>query len=99
MNDGACDPQGRLWAGTLADDFAFGGGALYRPDGNGRVELILGDLTISNGLGWSPDGGTMISSTAARGWSTRSVSTPKGAPSRMAGCWSRSEKMSVPRMA
>ena len=21
MNDGACDPQGRLWAGTLADDF------------------------------------------------------------------------------
>ena len=21
MNDGACDPQGRFWAGTLADDF------------------------------------------------------------------------------
>jgi sugar lactone lactonase YvrE len=59
MNDGACDPQGRFWAGTLADDFRAGGGALYRLDGNGRVEVILRDLTISNGLGWSPDGATM----------------------------------------
>ena len=59
MNDGACDPQGRFWAGTLADDFRVGGGALYRLDGNGCVELMLGALTISNGLGWSPDGATM----------------------------------------
>ncbi|MGO8862101.1 MAG: SMP-30/gluconolactonase/LRE family protein [Acidimicrobiales bacterium] len=59
MNDGACDPQGRLWAGTLADDFRPGGGALYRLDPDGRVELILNDLTISNGLSWSPDGATM----------------------------------------
>ena len=59
MNDGACDPQGRVWAGTLAEDFRAGGGALYRLDGTGRTELMLRDLTISNGLGWSPDGGTM----------------------------------------
>ena len=59
MNDAACDPQGRFWAGTLADDHRAGGGALYRLDRNGRVEPMLGDLTISNGLGWSPDGGTM----------------------------------------
>jgi sugar lactone lactonase YvrE len=59
MNDGACDPQGRLWAGTLADDFRPGGGALYRLDRDGRVELMLDGLTISNGLGWSPDGATM----------------------------------------
>ena len=59
MNDAACDPQGRFWAGTLAEDFRVGGGALYRLDGNGRVELMLDDLTISNGLGWSPDGATM----------------------------------------
>ena len=59
MNDGACDPQGRFWAGTVADDFRIGGGALYRLDRYGRTELMLGDLTISNGLGWSPDGGTM----------------------------------------
>jgi sugar lactone lactonase YvrE len=59
MNDAACDPQGRLWAGTLADDHHEGGGALYRLDRSGRTELVLRDLTISNGLGWSPDGATM----------------------------------------
>jgi sugar lactone lactonase YvrE len=59
MNDGACDPQGRFWAGTLADDHHPGGGALYRLDRNGRTELMLEGLTISNGVGWSPDGTTM----------------------------------------
>ena len=59
MNDGACDPKGRFWAGTVADDFGAGRGALYRLDGNGRTELMLSDLTISNGLAWSPDGATM----------------------------------------
>ena len=59
MNDAACDPQGRFWAGTKADDNHAGGGALYRLDRDGQVDLMLGDLTISNGLGWSPDGATM----------------------------------------
>ncbi len=59
MNDAACDPVGRLWAGTLADDHHPGGGALYRLDRTGRTELMLDGLTISNGLGWSPDGTTM----------------------------------------
>ena len=55
MNDAAFDPQGRFWAGTLAHDQHPGGGALYRLDWNGHTELILDELTISNGLGWSPD--------------------------------------------
>ena len=59
MNDAACDPQGRFWAGTKADDNHAGGGALYRLDRDGQVDLMLDDLTISNGLGWSPDGATM----------------------------------------
>jgi len=59
MNDGACDPQGRFWAGTLADDHRPGGGALYRLGRDGRVDVVLDGLTISNGLGWSPDGATM----------------------------------------
>lgn len=58
-NDAACDPQGRFWAGTKAHDNHVGGGALYRFDKNGHTELMLDGLTISNGLGWSPDGGTM----------------------------------------
>jgi sugar lactone lactonase YvrE len=60
MNDAACDPQGRFWAGTLADDHHPGGGALYRLDTDGRSEQVLDGLTISNGLGWSPDGRTMF---------------------------------------
>jgi sugar lactone lactonase YvrE len=57
MNDADCDPQGRFWAGTKADH--VGGACLYRLDGEGHTELILDGLTISNGLGWSPDGRTM----------------------------------------
>jgi sugar lactone lactonase YvrE len=59
MNDGACDPQGRFWAGTIADDHHAGGGALYRLGPYGQTELMLTGLTIPNGLGWSPDGSTM----------------------------------------
>ena len=59
MNDAACDPQGRFWAGTMAEDQRRGAGALFRLDRGGRVDQMLGGLTIANGLGWSPDGTTM----------------------------------------
>ncbi|HWS58390.1 MAG TPA: SMP-30/gluconolactonase/LRE family protein [Actinotalea sp.] len=59
MNDGAADPQGRFWAGTLADDHRPGGGAFYRLDRTGRTEQVLDGLTIPNGVGWSLDGSTM----------------------------------------
>jgi sugar lactone lactonase YvrE len=59
MNDGACDPQGRFWAGTMAYDESPGMGALYRLELDGSCTRILTGLTISNGIGWSPDGATM----------------------------------------
>ncbi len=59
MNDGACDPQGRFWAGSLADDHDRGGGALYRLDRDGSTHSMLTGLTIPNGLGWNPNGNTM----------------------------------------
>jgi sugar lactone lactonase YvrE len=59
MNDGACDPRGRFWAGTVAHDQRRGGGTLYQLDGDGQTRVMLDGLTISNGLGWSPDGATM----------------------------------------
>ena len=59
MNDGACDPQGRFWAGTMAYDESPGAGALYRLELDGSCTTVLTDLTISNGIGWSPDGATM----------------------------------------
>ncbi len=59
MNDGACDPQGRFWAGTMAYDEAPGAGCLYRLELDGSCTQVLTGLTISNGIGWSPDGTTM----------------------------------------
>ncbi|GAA2335235.1 SMP-30/gluconolactonase/LRE family protein [Streptomyces cuspidosporus] len=58
-NDAAVAPDGSLWAGTMRYDEATGGGTLSRiaPDGS-RTE-ILPDVTISNGIGWSPDGRLM----------------------------------------
>lgn len=55
MNDGACDPAGRFWAGSMAYDESPGAGALYRYDGEDRYTRVLGQVTISNGLAWSPD--------------------------------------------
>ena len=59
MNDGACDPQGRFWAGTMAYDESPGAGVLYRLELDGSCTRVLTGLTISNGIGWSPDGATM----------------------------------------
>jgi sugar lactone lactonase YvrE len=55
LNDAKCDPQGRLWAGTLALDFTPRA-ALYRIDPDGSVTTALDHVTLSNGLAWSPDG-------------------------------------------
>ena len=59
MNDGACDPQGRFWAGTMAYDESPGAGVLYRLELDGTCTTVLTGLTISNGIGWSPDGDEM----------------------------------------
>jgi sugar lactone lactonase YvrE len=56
LNDGACDPQGRLWAGTMALDESSPTGALYRVGTDLSVARVLAGTTISNGLGWSPAG-------------------------------------------
>jgi sugar lactone lactonase YvrE len=55
MNDGACDGGGRFWAGSMHLDELPGAGSLYRLDPDGRVETMLTDVTISNGIAWSPD--------------------------------------------
>ncbi|MEV0390613.1 SMP-30/gluconolactonase/LRE family protein [Nonomuraea sp. NPDC050643] len=55
MNDGACDSAGRFFAGTKAEDDTPGAGNLYRLDPGRAWERVVGGVTISNGLGWSPD--------------------------------------------
>ena len=59
LNDGEIDPQGRMWAGTMGWEAEPEAGALYRLDTDGMVRRMLDGITISNGLGWSPDGTTM----------------------------------------
>jgi sugar lactone lactonase YvrE len=59
FNDGRCDPQGRFFAGTMNEKRDAPSAALYRIDFDFRVTEVLGNLTISNGLAWSPDGRTM----------------------------------------
>lgn len=55
FNDAKCDAAGRLWVGTMALDSTQGRHALYRVDARGIFEQMLDGVTISNGLGWSPD--------------------------------------------
>jgi sugar lactone lactonase YvrE len=59
MNDAACDPLGRFWAGSMALDSAPGAGSLHRLDADGTVTTVLRGLTISNGLAWTPDGSVL----------------------------------------
>ena len=59
LNDGACDPAGRFWVGSIALDYAPEAAALYRYSPAGGLDRVLEGVTLSNGLGWSPDGGTM----------------------------------------
>ncbi|GAA4292889.1 SMP-30/gluconolactonase/LRE family protein [Streptomyces venetus] len=58
-NDAAVAPDGTLWAGTMRYDEAPGGGTLSRISGDGSVAVILDDVAVSNGTGWSPDGRLM----------------------------------------
>jgi sugar lactone lactonase YvrE len=67
MNDAVCDPMGRLWAGTMAYDETRGAGRLYRLGLDGTCVLVLDGLTISNGMGWSPDGRTMYLADSGEG--------------------------------
>lgn len=59
MNDAKVDPCGRLLVGTMSQDGVAGSAALYRLDPDGGVGVLRTGVTISNGLGWSPDGRTL----------------------------------------
>ena len=54
FNDGKCDPHGRFLAGTMDMGESDPTGSLYSFDGK-SVTKLLGNVTISNGMTWSPD--------------------------------------------
>lgn len=55
MNDGAVDPEGRFFAGTMEYDGAKPTGKLYRLDRDLRWNCLEENIYIPNGMGWSPD--------------------------------------------
>ncbi|WP_258881391.1 SMP-30/gluconolactonase/LRE family protein [Paenibacillus sp. sptzw28] len=59
FNDGKCDAAGRFWAGTMAHDYAPGAGSLYYLDTDCTIKKVIANVTISNGITWSPDNSVM----------------------------------------
>ncbi|MEZ0119166.1 UNVERIFIED_ORG: sugar lactone lactonase YvrE [Heyndrickxia coagulans] len=55
FNDGKCDVKGRLWAGTTSFFEESSNAKLYRLNHDLTVDEMAGNITVSNGLGWSPD--------------------------------------------
>ena len=61
FNDGKCDCQGRFWAGTMSKNLDTGSGDsgpvgnVYCLDADWRVVKKIDNITLSNGMGWSPD--------------------------------------------
>lgn len=59
-NDAKVSPLGELWLGTMTYDLLPDKSALYRMSRDGRtITRILSNVTVSNGIGWSPDGSRM----------------------------------------
>jgi sugar lactone lactonase YvrE len=55
MNDGKCDRLGRFWFGVASRDVENPAGSLYRLNPDGALLQMETEITISNGLGFSPD--------------------------------------------
>lgn len=55
MNDGKVDPAGRFWAGSMALSFEKDRGSLYILETDNSYQKVLDNITLSNGMGWSPD--------------------------------------------
>ncbi len=55
FNDVIADPTGRVFCGTVSLPVGKRPGRLYRLDTDGSLHLLLENITISNGMGFTPD--------------------------------------------
>src|SRR5260370_777914 len=59
FNEGKCDAGGRFWAGTMALGGRAGAGHLFCLHSDLSVSRKIKGVSISNGLGWSPEADKM----------------------------------------
>ena len=83
FNDLITDAAGRVYTGTLrSDPFSFGAervkGEAYRIDGPAQATRIYGDVGLSNGMGFSPDGRRLYHSDTSAGHVIAHDVTPEG---------------------
>jgi sugar lactone lactonase YvrE len=82
FNDGRCNRQGRFFAGYMNEKRDANSAALVRLDTDGRMTTLFGDIMISNGLAFSPDGRTMYhADTPTRTIHAYDFDTRSGTPS------------------
>jgi sugar lactone lactonase YvrE len=59
FNDGSVDPDGRVFIGSMDVTEANQLGQLYRLEPDGTLAAVVTLVSVSNGIGWSPDGDLM----------------------------------------
>lgn len=59
FNDGACDCLGRFWVGTMDPKMARATGSLFCVEPDLAIRRVQADITVSNGLAFSPDNRTL----------------------------------------
>ena len=64
VNDGACDPAGRFWFGSMAYDPSRASGALYRVDPDLSVTRVIDGITLPNGPVFDADGVMYVADSA-----------------------------------
>lgn len=80
LNETVTDPRGRIWVGSMAYDWTPGAGSFYVAEPDGRVRRVLTGYTITNGVGWSPDGSVMYTTETRPGCITAWDVGPDGDP-------------------
>ncbi len=59
LNDGTCDPVGRFLVGSVRLDGRQAEESLWAIETGRTVRQVTSGISVSNGIGFSPDGGTM----------------------------------------
>ena len=59
LNDGKCDPAGRLWVGSMHWKQESGKAKLFSIQNDGTITTKIDSVTISNGIVWTKDKKTM----------------------------------------